>query len=255
MPLPYNLFENGQQVRVVSTPTDLGSGGAEGQVALTLDPLGIYAWTAADGWQPLATLEGATPPALGNHNLFSISHPDVNPSDTPADSEVLTYDAAASQWKSAPAFPTGLVLPFAPSVTPTGWLLCDGSAVSRTAYTDLFSAIGTTYGTGNGTTTFNLPDLRGRAPIGAGTGDAPSATAHPLGQKMGEEAHTLTVAEMPAHTHSISAGKYGAQNNISGGGSIAAGLGTQDPVASSTGGGGAHNNVQPSLAINFIIKT
>jgi hypothetical protein len=103
MPLPYHLYENGQALRVVSTPADLGAGGAEGQVALTLDPLGFYAWTLADGWIALASLEGATVPALGNHNLFSISHPDVDASDTPAAGEILTYDG--NTWKSGPPVP------------------------------------------------------------------------------------------------------------------------------------------------------
>lgn len=70
----------------------------------------------------------------------------------------------------------GLVLPYAGSTAPTGWLVCDGSAISRTTYADLFTLISTTYGVGNGSTTFNIPDLRGRMPIGVGTAPTKIAT-------------------------------------------------------------------------------
>src|SRR5579871_3361453 len=107
--------------------------------------------------------------------------------------------------------PSGMVVPFAgPSGVaadagaagiPAGWLLCDGSAVSRTTYAALFAAIGINYGGGDGIATFNLPDMRGRTVIGAGHGTG--LTARTLAQTLGEEAHTLTAAEMPAHTHTI----------------------------------------------------
>jgi microcystin-dependent protein len=80
-----------------------------------------------------------------------------------------------------------------------GWLLCDGSAVSRSTFTDLFAAISTAYGAGDGSTTFNLPDYRGRTIVGAGTG--PGLTARALGGKAGEENHTLSNGEMPVHSH------------------------------------------------------
>lgn len=90
----------------------------------------------------------------------------------------------------------GIIQMFAGATPPSGWLVCDGSAVSRTTYATLFAAIGTTWGTGDGSTTFNLPDLRGRAPIGAGTGSG--LTARTLGtQNIGSE-------NVQAHTHSIS---------------------------------------------------
>lgn len=68
------------------------------------------------------------------------------------------------------AFPTGIVLPYAGSIVPDGWLLCDGTAVSRATYDELFTQLSTTYGAGDGSTTFNLPDLRGKMPLGVGTG-------------------------------------------------------------------------------------
>ena len=96
--------------------------------------------------------------------------------------------------------PPGVVLPYAGSSAPSSWLLCDGSAVSRTTYADLFAAISTTYGTGDGTTTFNLPDLTGRIPAGkeatatrltSGGGGVDGAT---LGAVGGVQTHTLTSA-------------------------------------------------------------
>ena len=92
--------------------------------------------------------------------------------------------------------PAGIVMPFAGSVAPNGWLLCDGSAVSRSEYADLFTAIGTTYGAGDGSTTFNVPDLAGRVVIGV-------SDNHALGSTGGEASHTLSESELPAHVHEV----------------------------------------------------
>lgn len=92
--------------------------------------------------------------------------------------------------------PAGIVMPFAGSVAPNGWLLCDGSAVSRSEYADLFTALGTTYGAGDGSTTFNVPDLAGRVVIGV-------SGTHALGSTGGEASHTLTESELPAHVHEV----------------------------------------------------
>ena len=101
--------------------------------------------------------------------------------------------------------PAGIVMPFAGSTAPQGYLLCDGSAVSRTDYADLFAAIGTTYGAGDESTTFNLPDLSGRVVLGV-------SQSHALGTTGGEATHTLTEQELPAHTHVVPA--HGHANDI-----------------------------------------
>lgn len=94
--------------------------------------------------------------------------------------------------------PTGTVTMFAGASAPTGWLICDGSAISRTTYADLFTAIGTTYGAGDGSTTFNLPNLKGRVPVGQ---DAAQTEFDVLGETGGAKTHTLAATEMPVHTH------------------------------------------------------
>lgn len=93
----------------------------------------------------------------------------------------------------------GEVKMYAGAAAPSGWLPCDGSAVSRTTYAALFAVISTIYGVGDGSTTFNLPDLRGRAAIGSGQGAG--LTNRALGAKGGEEAHALTAAENGQHSH------------------------------------------------------
>lgn len=101
--------------------------------------------------------------------------------------------------------PIGQITMYGGTVAPYAWEICDGREVSRTTYSALFSAIGTNFGAGNTTTTFNLPDFRGRGPLGVGTGDAAQATAHPIAQKGGAERHQLTVPEMPSHSHTVQA--------------------------------------------------
>lgn len=101
--------------------------------------------------------------------------------------------------------PAGIILPYAGSTAPEGYLMCDGSAVSRSTYAALFAAIGTTYGAGDGSTTFNLPDLTGRVVIGV-------SGSHALGSTGGEASHVLTSGEMPAHVHEVPS--HGHANDI-----------------------------------------
>ncbi len=94
----------------------------------------------------------------------------------------------------------GQLMLFAGNFAPRGWALCDGQLLAISANTALFSILGTTYG-GDGRTTFALPDLRGRAPVHAGTG--PGLSAIQLGEKGGHESLTLTAANLPSHNHSL----------------------------------------------------
>ena len=153
------------------------------------------------------------------------------------------------------ALPPGAILDYGGAAAPAGWLLCDGSRVSRATYASLFGAIGTAFGDGDGATTFGLPDFRRRVAVGAG-GNGSATLGSDVGDSGGAETHTLTVAEMPAHDHEQAAGTLSSSAqlaqpaNIGGLTGLSAGLDT-----ASTGGGGAHNNMQPSLVVNKIIKT
>ena len=110
--------------------------------------------------------------------------------------------------------PIGVIRFFAGSVVPNGWLLCNGSAISRKTYGDLFKVIGTTYGSGNSNDTFTLPDMRGRIPICAGTGT--SLTTRTLGSNVGAETVTLSQANMASHTHATTVGTQTANHTHSG---------------------------------------
>jgi microcystin-dependent protein len=152
--------------------------------------------------------------------------------------------------------PTGTVIPFAGSSIPPNWLVCDGSAVLRSTYAPLYAVLGggsSPWGQGDGVSTFNLPDLRGRTPIGAGAGTGLSNRM--LGQTIGEENHTLITAEIPSHTHSYSYDALAAT-----GGTLGFGTGTyvatpsQAATTGSTGGDQNHNNMQPSAVLTYIIR-
>ena len=194
----------------------------------------------------------------------------VGSSITIADTDGVVVNDGGTM-KSVPAsdfkeyiMPTGALMPYAGTSAPTGFLLCYGQAISRSTYADLFSAISTTYGTGDGSSTFNLPDLRGR--VVAGQDDMGGSSADrltdqtgglngdTLGDTGGSETHTLTTAQMPAHTHTVAAQQQvgGDSTNRGGSGQLGA---AATITSSSTGGDSAHNNVQPTIILNYIIRT
>lgn len=159
--------------------------------------------------------------------------------------------------------PTGALQMYAGATAPSNWLLCDGAETAISGYAALYAVCSTTYGSltnGSGvagTTHFRLPDLRGRVPIGAGTGTG--LTARTLGVPAGAETVTLSSAEIPAHTHPYTldysnTGTTGGSTGLPGTGS-SPNASFPTNTSSNTGGGGAHNNIQPVLALSYIIKT
>lgn len=100
--------------------------------------------------------------------------------------------------------PAGIIQQFGGTTAPTGYLICDGSAISRATYSGLFAAIGTSYGAGDGSTTFNLPDLRGRVAVGKSTDTEFDA----MGETGGAKTHTLTTSQLPAHTHDVNPASF-----------------------------------------------
>lgn len=147
-----------------------------------------------------------------------------------------------------------------------GWLLCDGTAVSRTTYAGLFARLGTIHGAGDGSTTFNIPDYRGYMLVGK-LGTTPTtlttistnalngSLANTLGAKMGKDTHTLTVGELASHTHTttvgLDRGPATAGNAVYGDEAF---YGTTDLITSSQGSNLPHNNLPPVAVVNFIIK-
>lgn len=145
--------------------------------------------------------------------------------------------------------PVGSIMIYAGDTAPSGWLICDGSEVSRTTYANLFNAIGIAYGNGDGSTTFNLPNLKGRIPVGQDTSDTDLQT---IGTPGGEKTHQLTINEMPSHHHNT----YGLYTNIGSGSNANTWLAWSGGNAwvQNAGGDQAHNNMQPYVVMNYIIS-
>ena len=135
-----------------------------------------------------------------------------------------------------------------------GWTEADGRAVSRVGtYAGVFAAYGTTFGEGDGATTFNLPNVQRRTMIGAG-GAGTETIGDTLGSAGGEETHTLIVDEMPQHTHVIGDSRRDGQTGAGAGTNYILNQGNQDHQSAPAGGDGAHNNMQPSIVARCLIK-
>jgi microcystin-dependent protein len=157
--------------------------------------------------------------------------------------------------------PSGMISAFAGPSPPSGWFVCDGTAVSRTTYAALFAAIGTYWGSGDNVSTFNLPDLRGRTPIGFVNVGAPGITARAFATLGGEETHVLSVAEMASHAHAfdhfhsyIGVNAGSSWGGGSGWGPVAANSGSPSAGMQAAGGNVAHNTMQPFSVVYYIVK-
>ena len=281
------LFDTGPVLKL----TKGGTGAATASAARTNLGLGTIATQSAStvavtggtisGITDLAIADGGTgaSDAAGARTNLGLGSLAVKSTIATADvdSAAITANKLASDVGTTP---TGSILAFAGASAPTNWLLCHGQAISRATYAALFAVLGATYGSGDGSTTFNIPDLRGRAIAGQDdmggtsanrlTGLSGGVDGDVLGAAGGIESHTLTEAEMPSHKHALFANVSGSgtllttnqanKSDTSGandndyiieGSATAATLG----LSSAAGSGGAHNNVQPTMILNDIIRT
>ncbi len=261
------LFLNPSTLRAAKYHDFLADTGSANAYVITPSPaIAAYATGQVFGFVPANTnTQDSTlnVNAKGATTIKRFGGVDVGAGDLVAGQPYLVYYNGTHFYLVMPlnSTPSGSIQMYVGSSAPTGWLLCDGTSYLRSGYLPLFGVISTTYGAADGTH-FNVPDFRGRAPMGAGTGTgggtsgtgAPTGgsalTARALGAWLGEETHVLTTPEIPSHTHTI-------------GGSIAIQGGVQDAYSPSqpntttgnTGGGGAHQNMSPVMTVNFIIKT
>lgn len=226
----------------------------------TVDAAGVGSFGSAQPLAPVFSASMAYPKGAVIYDKATFSYLEAKNNNGPGaynagDWQTITNFARTAQQ------PAGAISQFAGSTAPSGWLLCNGSAVSRSIYADLFTAIGTTYGAGNGTTTFNVPNLGDKVAIGVGgtktlggTGGAASVT--PTGSV---QSTTLTTTQMPSHNHTLKFGAFGAGGSIQ---STYNNTGT-DTATTNTGGSSSHthgltlnavNVEQPYLVLNYIIK-
>lgn len=147
--------------------------------------------------------------------------------------------------------PTGGWVMWPNSVVPSGWLECNGQAVSRVTYAALFAVYGVQFGAGDGSTTFNLPNMSCLSPMGAGARGG--YTTRTLQTVIGAEEVTLGVPHIPPHSHTFSALRDG---NPEGGGNVSGTRGDyKQYTTDSTGGGQPHPNVHPCFCVKFICRT
>lgn len=152
------------------------------------------------------------------------------------------------------AFPVGAILPYASTLSPAGWLRCNGAEVSRTEYAQLYAVIGTRYGLGNGTTTFNVPNLNRKFLVGYDPADG----AMQIADTGGEENHILTISELPAHTHTMKK-EDGVGFDFDGSRSAVGDSANAShfPTTMNTGSTGqdvGHNTMPPFSAVAFLIR-
>lgn len=255
-----------QTSRTISTTAPLTGGGAlSGNLTLAISAAttsSAGSMSAADK----AKLDGLSAPAnIGTtiNACPSVSIFDSNDNFVISDFSNSNLGAKVTLLQLKQLFlPVGSVMEYAGSSAPPGWVFCDGASYNRGIYSALFSVIGTTYGSVD-SNSFSVPDKRGRVSIGldnmGGTSAnrVTNAAADTLGGSGGAETHTLVTDEMPSHSHNV------LYRNTDGGSTLrATGFDTTSAtnyleysVLTSTGGGGAHNNMQPWMACNFIIYT
>ena len=157
---------------------------------------------------------------------------------------------------SGDTLPIGAIIEWNSDIIPENWLLCNGQAVNREEYSELFEILGVAYGKGDGSTTFNLPNYKGRVAAGKDENDIDFNT---LGKTGGEKKHTLTTSEMPSHSHNFAdSGRVLYWDaGLPDMGDLQSGTGVQYTWSSNTketGSSQPHNNLQPYIVMNYIIS-
>ena len=219
---------------------------------VTDKPVKYLPTTHQHAWTDVTDKPATFPPVEHTHEAQAVAVAWSEVTDKPATFPPAEHTHEAQEDST----PAGSMIMFGGAVAPTGWLFCDGAAVSRETYAALFAAIGTTWGAGDGSTTFNLPDARGRSAMGAGQGSG--LTARTLGTTLGEESHALTANENGTHSHVETA-----TTSPDGAGSVRAmfqGMFYYNDSAvtgnftGNSGLGTPHNTVHPVFVANYIIK-
>lgn len=253
-----------------------GALGAVGDLYLRTDTGDVYEKTGASTWTQVANLTGPTG-AAGAAGPAGATGDTGPQGDQGEQGETGPAGADGADGADGAGITAGIIMAWPTGSAPTGWLLCDGTAVSRATYSDLFAVISTTFGAGDGSTTFNVPNIMGRVVVGVDAGQTEFDT---IGETGGAKTHTLVEGEMPshthvqnAHTHTQNPHQHGmAEGTTDGSGTFAdrsnaaaaAAMVTDNATATNqnatatnqtTGGGGAHNNLQPYMALNWIIRT
>lgn len=263
------LDSNGFGGLIGSVPTQIAygplTGGPRGNTPRRFDGLKIpagmetYELKGVDA-DMLVLRNGATVAAITEAGVYGHAYASVG-------------TMALAEEVLAKLVPAGTIVPFAGASAPQGWLLCAGQTVNRFVYSSLFSAIGATYGAGDGSTTFAVPDLRGRMVLGLdnmnGTDAGRLSVANTRGAVGGAQtksgstdSYTLTVADIPAHSHDVNATSGAASNNPGGTAMNAdSGTGGSRVVSKSIGGGGGHSHaisnldvLPPYMLLNWMIK-
>ena len=199
----------------------------------------------------------------------------------------VTNKLTDAQMDMTTIVPPGIIVPYAGASAPGGWVIADGAAISRTTFAALFAITGTTFGVGDGVNTFNVPNLKGRGVMGIDAGQTEFDTR---GEAGGAKTHTLTIAQLPSHSHGGATGATGVDHDhaialrnlwdaggntapLSSGGAthVAGGGGSSDPIKMTSssswgtlshghsiaaeGSGNSHPILDPYMALHYIIKT